>query len=60
MRLWLVIGLLLVAPRAFADVSVVASVDRNHVAFGESVTLTIMVQGTQSGTTSIPRVDGLQ
>jgi hypothetical protein len=43
-----------------ADVSVVASVDRNHIAFGESVTLTIAVQGTQSGAQpSIPRVDGL-
>ncbi|MGD0060261.1 MAG: BatD family protein [Verrucomicrobiia bacterium] len=60
MRLWLVIGLLLAAPRVFADVSVVASVDRNHVVFGESVTLTIAVQGTQSGAQpSIPRVDGL-
>ncbi len=60
MRLWLVIGLLLAAPRVFADVSVVASVDRNHIAFGESVTLTIAVQGTQGGTQPlIPRVDGL-
>jgi len=60
MRLWLVVGLLLVATRAFADVSVVASVDRNHVAFGESVTLTVAVQGTQGGSSpSIPHVDGL-
>jgi hypothetical protein len=60
MRLWLVIGLLLTATGAFADVSVVASVDRNHVAFGESVALTIVVQGTQGGSQpSIPRVDGL-
>ena len=60
MRLWLVIGLLLAVPRVFADVSVVASVDRNRVAFGESVMLTIAVQGTQSGAQpSIPRVDGL-
>jgi hypothetical protein len=60
MRPWLVIGLLLTATGAFADVSVVASVDRNHVAFGESVTLTIAVQGTQSGAQpSIPKVDGL-
>ena len=60
MRLWLVIGLLLTATGAFADVSVVASIDRNHVAFGESVTLTLAVQGTQSGAQpSIPRVDGL-
>lgn len=60
MRLWLVIGLLLGATRAIADVSVVASVDRNHIAFGESVTLTIKVQGTQGGSSpSIPHVDGL-
>jgi len=60
MRLWLVIGLLFATTSAFADVSVVASVDRNHIAFGESVTMTISVQGTQSGAQpSIPRVDGL-
>jgi BatD DUF11 like domain len=60
MKLWLVIGLLLAAPQAFADVSVVASVDRNHIAFGESVTLTVAVQGAQSGAQpSIPAVDGL-
>lgn len=60
MRLWLVIGLLLAAPRAFADVSVVASVDRNQISFGESLTLTVAVQGTQSGAQpSMPRVDGL-
>ena len=45
---------------AFADVSVTASVDRNHIAFGDSVTLTISVQGTQGGAEpSIPTVDGL-
>ena len=59
MRLWLVIGLLLAATRAFADVSVVATVDRNHLGFGESAVLTIAVQGSQSGTPSIPSVDGL-
>lgn len=60
MRLWLVMGLFLTAARAFADVSVTASVDRNHIAFGESVTMTIAVQGTQSGTPpSIPNVNGL-
>jgi hypothetical protein len=60
MRLWTVIGLLLVTTRAFADVSVTASVDRNHIAFGESAALTISVQGTQSGAQpSIPKVDGL-
>jgi len=60
MRFWLVIGLFLVTTRAFADVSAVASVDRNHIAFGESVTMTIAVQGTQSGSPpSIPNVNGL-
>ena len=59
MRLWLVIGLLLAAPRVFADVSVVASVDRNHVVFGESVTLTITAQGSQDAAPSTPHVDGL-
>ncbi len=60
MRFWLVLGLLLSATSALADVSVVAAVDRNHIAFGESVTLTISVQGSQSGAQpSIPRVDGL-
>ncbi|HVM62041.1 MAG TPA: BatD family protein [Verrucomicrobiae bacterium] len=52
---------MLTATSAFADVSVVASVDRNQIAFGESVTLTIAVQGTQSGAQpAIPRVDGLR
>ena len=61
MRLWPVIGLLLAASRAFADVSVVATVDRNHVAFGESVTLTITVQGARNAPRpSVPPVDGLQ
>ena len=50
MRLWLIIGLLLAATRAFADVSVVASVDRNHIGFGESAMLTVTVQGAQGGT----------
>jgi len=60
MKLWLVIGLCLAATRALADVSVTASVDRNHIAFGESVTLTVAVQGTQGGSApSIPHVDGL-
>ena len=43
MRLWPVIGLLLAATRAFADVSVVATVDRNHIGFGESVTMTVVI-----------------
>jgi hypothetical protein len=60
MRFSLIIGFLLAATRIFADVSVVASVDKNQVSFGESVTLTIAVQGTQSGTPpAIPKVDGL-
>jgi hypothetical protein len=59
MRLWPVIGLLLVATRAFADVSVVATVDRNHIGFGDSAVLTVTVQGSQGGTPSIPSVEGL-
>jgi hypothetical protein len=60
MRFCLIIGFLLAATRAFADVSVVASVDRNHISFGESVTLTVAVQGTQNAAVpAIPTVDGL-
>jgi hypothetical protein len=60
MRFPLIIGFLLAATRVFADVSVVASVDKNQISFGESVTLTVAVQGTQSGTAPvIPKVDGL-
>jgi hypothetical protein len=59
MRFYLVIGLLLAATRAFADVSVEASVDQNHINFGESVTLTIAVQGADNGEPSIPNVGGL-
>jgi len=59
MRLCLIIGFLLAATHAFADVSVVASVDRNRIGFGESVTLTVAVQGAHSGEPSIPKVDGL-
>jgi oxygen tolerance protein BatD len=60
MRFALILGFLLGATRVFADVSVVASVDKNQVSFGESVTLTIAVQGTQSGVPpAIPKVDGL-
>ena len=61
MRLWLVIGFLLAATRAFADVSVVATVDRNRIGFGESVTMTIAVQGAQNAEQpSLPSIDGLQ
>ena len=45
---------------ARAGISVTASVDRSHIAFGESVSLTIKVEGTQRGAqASIPSVDGL-
>jgi hypothetical protein len=48
------------AVAARADVSVTASVDRNRVAFGESLTFTIAIQGTQSSAQpSVPAVDGL-
>ncbi len=60
MRIGLVIGFVLAAASAFADVSAVASVDRNHIAFGESAVLTISVKGAQDGAQpSIPKVDGL-
>jgi len=59
MRFCLIIGFLLAATHAFADVSVVASVDRNRIGFGESVTLTVAVQGAHSGEPSVPKVDGL-
>jgi hypothetical protein len=60
MRFWLAIGLLLVTTRVFADISVVASVDRNHIAFGESVTMTIAIQGSQGASPpSIPSINGL-
>jgi BatD DUF11 like domain len=59
MRSCLIIGFLLAATRVFADVSVVASVDRSHIGFGESVTLTVAVQGADSGEPPIPKVEGL-
>lgn len=60
MRLWVAIGLVLATTRAFADVSVVATVDRSRISFGESMALTITVQGSQSGAQpSLPNVDGL-
>ncbi len=60
MRLCLIIGFLVAATRVYADVSVEASVDRNRISFGESVTFTIAVQGAPSAATpAIPTVDGL-
>src|SRR5258708_1267729 len=60
MRFWLVIGIVLAASRTFADVSIVASVDRNHISFGETCTFSLNVMGTQeSPRGGIPNVDGL-
>jgi hypothetical protein len=60
MRIWLLIASLVCASPAFAEVSVTASVDQNRVAFGESVTFTILVKGAQSeAQPAIPRIDGL-
>lgn len=60
MRLCLAICFLLTATRAFADVSVVASVDRNRIGFGESIALTVTVQGAHDSVPPvIPKVDGV-
>lgn len=60
MRFTWLIGLFLLATRSFADVSVSATVDQARVSFGESVTLTISINGTQSGgQPAIPKIDGL-
>jgi hypothetical protein len=60
MRFWLFISLLVFATDAAADVSVTASVDRNHVSFGESLTFSLNLMGTQEAPKgSIPKVDGL-
>jgi len=54
-----IVSLLLTAP-LFADVSVSATVDQAHVAFGEAVTLTINVNGSHSNPqVGFPRIDGL-
>jgi hypothetical protein len=60
MRLGWIIAFLWLAAHSYADVSVSATVDRAHIGFGESVTLTIAVQGAQnSAQPDIPAVDGL-
>jgi hypothetical protein len=60
MRVWLAILFVLSAARTFADVSVVATVDRARIAFGEALTLTITIQGTQNANQpDIPQIDGL-
>ena len=56
---WLLLLGCLSSSSSFADVSVTASVDRNHIAFGETVTLTVTVQGSQDAAPpSLPSVDG--
>ena len=60
MRLAIVMGLLLAATRSFADVSVTAAVDQARISFGESVTVTISVNGAQNvADPAIPKIDGL-
>ena len=60
MRIAFFMMLCLAATRVMADVLVVASVDQNRVTFGESVALTIAVQGAQNvPQPAIPPVDGL-
>jgi len=55
-----VIGLFLLAARSYADVAVSASVDQARVSFGDTITLTISISGTQSGgQPAIPKVEGL-
>ncbi len=55
-----VVGLVGFAVAGVADVSVTASVDQSHINFGESVTLTIAVNGTHNvPAPAIPKVDGL-
>jgi hypothetical protein len=52
--------LLLFSVPVFAQVSVTATVDRNRIAFGESLTFTVTIQGSQSAPgLAIPKVDGL-
>lgn len=51
----------MLASRAFADVSVTASVDQNRVSFGESVTFSIVVNGAQNvAPPALPQIEGLQ
>ena len=55
-----VIGLVGFSAAGFADVAVSASVDQAHISFGESVTLTISVNGAHSvPAPTIPKIDGL-
>lgn len=60
LSLLMVVALSVFSLTALADVSVVATVDQRRVTFGESIALTVAVQGAQSGTQPmIPAVDGL-
>ena len=55
-----VIGLVGFSAAGFADVAVTAAVDQAHISFGESVTLTISVNGAHSvPAPTIPKIDGL-
>lgn len=59
LTLFLFLGTLLRSYSA-QDITVVGSVDRNRIAFGESIAFTIAARGTRSGiSASIPQVDGL-
>jgi len=60
MRVAVFILSLLLTIRSFADVSVSATVDQSHVAFGEAFTLTLSVNGSHSNPqVGIPKIDGL-
>ena len=60
MRRAIVLGLLLAATRSFADVSVSAAVGQARISLGETVTLTISVNGAQNvPAPAIPKIDGL-
>ncbi|MCG3147638.1 MAG: hypothetical protein PCFJNLEI_01078 [Verrucomicrobiae bacterium] len=60
MRFFWVIALVLLTPQVFAEVSVSATVDQARVSFGESISLTISINGTQSGgQPAIPKIEGL-
>jgi len=59
MRRLIALAFLLLATRALADVSVTATVDQRRIAFGESLTLTITVQGAQNAQPQVTPVDGL-
>ena len=60
MRFALAIWLLLTAARLHAEVTVAASVDQARISFGETVALSINVNGAQNvPAPAIPKIDGL-